>query len=238
MTVLQLIQMALKACGAVGIGQTALASDTADALTYLQMMLAQWQERRWLVYSLTDLPLTSTGAESYTFGAGGDFNFPYVPHLESAFFRQTIDSIPQSIDYPVRIINAREDYNRISLKSLSTFPQYCFYDAQYPLANVYFWPIAPAAMYELHLTVMTQLPLLTGLTQTLILPPAYQEAIVQNLAVRLRVHYQLPEDQVLSALARVALQTLKLANAQVPRLQMPDNLTRGGFYNVFSDQAN
>ncbi len=238
MTVLQLIKMALKACGAVGIGQRALASDTADALTYLQMMLAQWQERRWLVYSLIDLPLTSTGAQSYTFGTGGDFNTPWVDHLEAAYFRQTITSEPQSIDYPVRLINAREDYNRISLKSLSTFPQYCFYDAAYPLANVFFWPIPPAAQYELHLTAATQLPLLTSLTQTLILPPAYQEAVVQNLAVRLRVHFQLPEDQVLTALARVALQTIKLGNAQVQRLQMPDNLTRGGFYNVFSDQAN
>ncbi len=230
--------MALKLCGAMGAGQSPASSDIDDAMNYLQMMMAQWQERRWLVYALQDQVLVSTGAQVYTYGPGGNFNTPWVDHLEAAFFRQTIPTNPNQIDYMLELINSREDYDRLSLKNLTTFPQYVFYDAQYPVANVYFWPVPPGSLYELHLSVVTQLPLITSLTQNLILPPSYQEALTLNLAVRLRVHYQLPLDPALNGLASVALQTLRNANAQIPRLRMPNNLNRGGFYNVFSDQAN
>ncbi len=37
----------------------------------MNMMLAQWQRKRWLVYSLDDVSFAPTGAASYTVGVGG-----------------------------------------------------------------------------------------------------------------------------------------------------------------------
>jgi hypothetical protein len=33
------------------------------------------------------------------------------------------------------------------------------------------------------------------------------------------------------------LNTIRNANAQVPRLQIPKSITRNGLYNIFSDQT-
>jgi len=66
-----IINLALKMAGVLGIGQTAQAEDANDALTVMNMMLAQWQRKRWLVYSLDDVSFAPTGATSYTVGVGG-----------------------------------------------------------------------------------------------------------------------------------------------------------------------
>ena len=57
-----IINLALKMAGVLGVGQTASAEDSNDALTLLNQMLAQWQRQRWLVYSLDDVSFTATGA--------------------------------------------------------------------------------------------------------------------------------------------------------------------------------
>lgn len=238
MKVQDIITLALKYIGVLGVGLTAQAEDSNDAFTILNMMLTEWQTQRWLVYALVDSAVTSAGALSYTVGIGGTFNIYRPDRLEAAFFRQVINSNPSNIDYPVQLLQAREDYNRFSLKSLETFPQYVFYDAAYPLGNVFFWPVPPAGLYELHITTKTALAAFTGLTETFNLPDNYQATVVYNLAARLRPMYGLPPDPSLTTLAAGALQVLRNSNAQVPRLQMPADLKKGGQYNVFSDQVN
>ncbi len=236
MTALDLITLALKMAGVIGVGQSISAEDSADALSILNMMLGQWQVKRWLVYGLQAQSLVSTGALSYTLGVGGDFNQPYTDHLESAYVRMLFGTSPQQPDFPLQIINSMEDWGRIRLKTLETWPQYVFYDAAYPLANVSFWPSPPAGLYEMFLVTKQQLSQLSGLAQTINLPLQYQEAILTNLSVRLRAAYGLPPDQIVLKLAADALNTLRNSNAQVPRLQMPATLTKGGWYNPFSDQ--
>jgi hypothetical protein len=71
MTPLDLITLALKKAGVVGVGQTPEAEDTNDAFSDLNMMLGQWNRRRWLVYHLLDVAKVSTGAASYTVGPNG-----------------------------------------------------------------------------------------------------------------------------------------------------------------------
>jgi len=61
-TASSIINLTLKMAGVLGIGQTASAEDANDALTLLNAMLAQWQRKRWLVYSLDDVSFPATGA--------------------------------------------------------------------------------------------------------------------------------------------------------------------------------
>lgn len=238
MIVLDLINLALKQAGIVGVGQTASAEDTSDSLTLLNAMMGQWAVKRWLVYALQDVALTSTGAQSYTYGPGGNFNVASTDHLESAYMRLLNATSPQEPDFPLDLITAYEDWGRIRLKTLTTWPQYVFFDGQFPLANVHFWPIPTAGLYEMHLITKTPLSSFTGLTQTINLPAAYQEALLYNLGLRLRTQYQLPPDPQLNALAAQALSTLRYSNAQVPRLRIPDSLLSGGWYNPWNDRVN
>ena len=86
----------------------------------MNMMLAQWQRKRWMVYSLDDVAFTPTGAASYTVGLGGTVNIPRPDRIEAAFVRLTNGAMP--VDYPLALLEAREDYNKIALKNLQTFP--------------------------------------------------------------------------------------------------------------------
>jgi len=179
----------LKAAGVLGVGQSALAEDFSDAFAALNAMLAIWNRNRWLIWHLIDAPLVSTGAISYTVGPGGNFNVPRPDRLEAAFFRQIVSSQPNYIDYPLTILQSREDYNLIALKNLVSWPTYIFYDAAFPLGNVYPWPVPQASIYELHLTLTDTLSGFTSYNQQINLPPEYFETLWTNLCVRLAAIY-------------------------------------------------
>lgn len=234
-TALDIITLALKISGVIGVGQTPLAEDANDAFTTLNMMLSQWQNKRWLIWHLIDVSFTSTGAQSYTVGTGQQFNCKRPDRLEAAFFRQLIPSTPNQIDYPLEIISARETYNDIALKTLTSFPSYIFYDSAYPIGFVYPWPLPQANLYSVHITIKEALNDFTSLNQVISLPEEYNAALLYNLAVRLRPAYQLPPEPTLLALAKDALAVIRGSNTQIPRLQLPRDLTRGGIYNVYSD---
>lgn len=238
MTPNTLINLALKMTGVLGVGQTASAEDTNDSFSVLNMMLAQWQRKRWLIWHLVDVSCASTGAVSYTIGTGANFNVARPDRIESGFFRQTITAAPNQVDYPMTLISSREEYNRIALKQLSTFPEYCFYDSAYPTGTLYFWPVPQASQFEMHLSLKEQLTQFTSLSQTINLPAEYQEAIMYNLAGRLRPMYQLPPDPTITSLAVASLDVVRGANAQIPTLTMPDDMTLGKpGYNIYSDRG-
>jgi hypothetical protein len=234
-----LITLALRDSGVIGTGQNPLAQDVNDAFTRLNQMLAQWQRKRWLIWHLIDLGILSTGQQSYSIGPGGDIEVPVRPdRLESAFFRQIVNtSVPNQIDYSLEILESREDYNRIALKQLSSFGMYVFYDSAWPLGNIFVWPVPQASIYEIHISIKELLNAFTTLNETIMLPPEYEAAITFSLMQRLRVAYRLPKDPGIDGLAKDALNTLRKANTQIGRLQMPTGIVRpSGYYNVYSDQ--
>lgn len=220
-----IITQALKAAGVLGVGQSALADDTADALLALNWMISQWQRKRWLVYHLVDVPLVSQGKASYTIGPGGDFNVPQRPDkISSAFVRQLVASPSLQADFGLEIIEAREDYNLITLKNYPSFPSSIFYDSAFPLGNVLFTPTPGAGQFEIHLAIKDTLQQFASTTDEIVLPAEYFAAMQFNLARRLRVNYQLPVDPDLNALARDALNVVRGADLQIATLQMPSDL--------------
>lgn len=235
-TVNDLIAYTLKGIGVIGVGQTAQAEDLSDAFSTLQMLMGQWQRRRWLIWHLIDVAKVSTGAQSYTIGPGMDFSVPRPDRIEAAFVRQTVPTQPSTIDYPLRLLEAREDYNDIALKTMPSFPQWIFYDAAFPTGFIYPWPVPPASIYEIHLSLKEQLVQFTGPAQVINLPPEYLEALWSNLALRLALLYGVQVNPAVAALATASLAVVRGANAQIPRLKMPRDLNRtGGIYNIYAD---
>lgn len=65
------------------------------------------------------------------------------------------------------------------------------------------------------------------------MPPEYEEAIRYNLTIRFCEMYQYPLNPNTVLLAKAALNTLRVSNAQIPTLKMPNSLRNrngGGFY--------
>ena len=250
MTPRDLITLALKQVGAVGIGQPARPEYLADGLTLLNMMLAQWAQRRWLVYHLQDVSFPATGALSYSIGPGGTVDMPRVDRIEAAFARlnpgprddgfildassldvgvldpdQSLRGLPAaaSIDYSLDVLPSREDYNQIGMKGQRGFPSSIFLDSGSPLGQLYVWPI-PGPQFEIHVSVKRPLGRFADLDAESDLPDEYTEALLQNLTVRLCPIFQVPLNPVVAALASSALNTIRNSNAQVPRLLMPAGL--------------
>lgn len=231
-----ILTLAFKDAGILGVGQTMLAEDYNDGLLRMNMMIAQWRVKRWLVWHLVDKSVVSTGAQSYSVGPGGDIDVPLRPDkLEAAYFRQL--NLSQSVDYPLQIMFSREDYSRITLKSLVSFSKAIFYDNAYPLGRIYPWPVPQASLYEVHIILKDVLSEFADLTTLFSFPPEYLAALHYNMVVRLRAAYRMPEDPGFNGLAADAMQTLRSANTQIPTLVMPDNLVRPGVYNIYSDQT-
>lgn len=243
MTPVSLIRLALRDAGVSGQGQAPNDEDNNDAFSHLNMMLAGWNRNRWLVYHLIDLFVLADGTDIYTVGPGQMFNTVRFDKIEYAFRRYVtnygglnfgsdiggfiIGSDPidgpqaQGIDTPLRIITAREEYDNIVMKGLIGPPQVVFYDSAYPTSRVYFYPWPAAGSYEMHLSVKEALTAFPDLTTDINLPPEYQEALLFNLGARLRLSYQMPPDPALDRLAAASLNTIKLANTQIPRARMP-----------------
>jgi hypothetical protein len=244
-TIGDLCSAQLRECGAVGIGQTASADEITDAWARTQWMIQQWERKRWLIYHLVDLHLVSTGAQTYTVGPGGDFNTGTAKlsarpnRLESAFLRQIQTTPPNQIDYPLEVIQSWEDYGRIALKSLVSFPGAVFLDTDWPLGVLHTYPVPNANIYEIHLQVRAQLPQsFPTLATEIVLPYEYYAAILYIGALRLRPKYRLPTfpGDPLPGLAKDAANVLRTGNAQIARLVMPGGLLQGSQYNIFSDR--
>lgn len=232
-----IITLALKNAGVIGLGQTPTAEDMNDACALLNDMIAQWQQRRYLVYRLVEKTVPCNGSQFYTIGPGGDISVAQRPaEINAAFARQTINNVPNQIDYPISILPSRETYSQIAMKSLQSFPEWGWWDADTPLGKFYVYPVI-TNQFTLHVVFREQLQTVVSLTDQITLPAEYREALMYNLALRLVGAYATPLNPVLPGLARAALETIRSINAQVPTMGMPTVLRKGVHYSIFSDRA-
>lgn len=225
-TPVDLIHLCLKTSGVVGVGQEPDFEDTNDVFTILNSMIGQWNRERFLIYHLVDQAIPSTGAQFYTIGTGGDFNVARPDRLEAAYVRLLPILNNQPFDYQCALIDSREDYSTIALKNLQTFPNSVFYDSDWPLGKLYFWPV-PTTQFEMHVVIKEHLTQFPTLTTTIVLPPEYLDALIWNLTVRIKPLYQLPPDPTSVALAKNALAVIRQANTQIAQLRMPSAVLNG-----------
>jgi len=241
------IFLALRMAGRITDTQSVAddSKDVNDAFSLLVMMLAQWQRKRWLLWNEQQASVVSTGANWYTIGPGQDFDVARPDKIHAAWCRlqQFSYSIPgdnplaeqlpfllganpltvthNPVDLPLQIIEAREDWATIAIKDLRSIPSAVFYDSAWPTGRLYFWPVPIAAQYELHIIVKASLPAYASVNDDLGLPPEYLDAVVSNLACKIALASGGQVSPLLLAEARASLNTIKLANSQIPLLSMP-----------------
>lgn len=154
-TARDVIELALKEAGVLGVGQTALSEDINDCFTLLQNMIAQWQKRRWLVPSLFTISMPGNNAISNTIGDGQYYNTPRPDKINAAYAVQ-LNTGSTPVSFPMYPIFSYEDYSLIAIKQLNTLPTRYFYDGAFPFGNVFVYPI-PSPMYQINLIIKSQL---------------------------------------------------------------------------------
>jgi len=218
-----LIAATLRTAGVTGVGQTPMAEDANDALDLMIEIIETWKRERFLAWRNTEVIIPSTGALSYAIP-------DRPPRIDSAFARLPSEQVMTSpagsgpLDFPLGIIDSQEDYNDISLKSLSSFPAAVWYAPDYPAGSLWFWPVPPADQYDLHVFYRAGLPNYTTLIDPLALPAEYVRALRYELAISLQINYGLPANRAHVGALMGIKATIKAANAHVRNMQMPGSL--------------
>lgn len=235
-TARDLITLALQDAGITGQGLSPGATDINNGLTRLNDMISQWQRNRWLIWHLVPTDLAMTGATYYTIGDGQQFAVTRPDRLEAARIIQNNPPVPNDVGWPMQLVESMEAYNNIRLQHLGSFPRYVFYDADFPVGKVYFWPL-PSNIYTGRVITKAVLQTFANLSTVYNMPEEYKRAIRFNLQSEMLMAYKLPPDPILEKKAASTLNVIRNANAQIPVLQVPNELVRPGLYNIYTDNS-
>lgn len=157
-------------------GQDALDSlnGLIDALTNDPLM----QHNRELI----EAPFVN-GQASYTFGPGGEINYPRSVSIENAFVRQG------TTDWPIVEINNNQYAQIVQKTTGNSYPLYFYYRAKYPLGEISFWPV-PQGNTTLFMNVRDSLPKYDNINQDINWPPGYERYLSYELAKEIAPEYR------------------------------------------------
>ena len=245
-TGLDVVKEALKKAGVTGKGRAPDAEDTTSALADLNDMIQQWNTQRWIIWEVIDKGVVSNGGNSYPIGPGagalpGGIELPIAPrNLKAAYVKllQTSGS-GLNVNQPLEVIPSLEEYSRLSLPQLVSFPQYVYLQASYPIGTIKPYPLPNATIYEIHVIVQNPIIAIDLNTDLSVLPGYYIPAFKFNLAQILRQAYGRgrTRDSYLDQLASNSMEIVINANLQISELVMPKVLVnQQNGYNIFSDQ--
>jgi hypothetical protein len=153
-----------------------------------------------------------TGAESYPLAIR-------PVRLTSAYVHYA------GISFPVAIVPSQVWAQPKDRTATSKFAKELYYDAGYPVATVFLWP-APGIGSTLKLYVLAPLAQFASLSDTINLPPGYEQALRYGLAGVLAPEYgsALPpeyQQQAAQATANIATMNAAAIGQAPPATQVP-----------------
>ncbi len=220
----QLVQDVLSEVGAYGVGDNLDNADAQLVLRAINRMVDSWANENHMLYEhFIDSLTMVAGTASYA-----------STLLASALRPVSVESWYVSldgVDYPGEIIT-REEYNNISVKSVTGVPRLMALTARTNTQTMSFYP-APDAAYGLRLTV--RLPLAATpitIATTVILPIGYEQALVKNAAVQVAPSFGRVPSPLLLQQATEARRVLKRMNYEPVLLASEMSTSRG---NIITD---
>ncbi len=177
-TVNDLIKATFRKLNVVGVNGDPSANQLSEGLDNINRMLSMWNTDGLIKYYIQRETFNFVaGQQSYTIGSGGDFNT--VRPVE--ILEITTDS--SGITYRIDLVNYA-DWMRITNKSESEeTPSWAYYEPSYPLGRVYFWG-KPTSTNSV--VIASEKPFSAFSNgDTVSLPPGYEKAVIDNLALEL-----------------------------------------------------
>lgn len=171
-----IINDALLAFGGIGEGQTMRAEDAQFALRNLNRMLGSWSNQPLLIVALREGTLTFVaGTPSYSTSL---LSTGRPVRIVSAFVRAG------GLDYPIDTSIPKDEFDLIPQKTLTGIPEICYVDADAPDSVLWPYPV-PNDAYVMHVTGSYVIGENLTLDDDIVLPPGYEDGIVDGLAVKL-----------------------------------------------------
>ena len=233
-----IINAALRICGAIAKGEQPTADESNDALQSLNLMLDHWSARRLIVRATIQYSHALVANQaSYAIGAAATWNTAKPITVTSAFIRDS-----NNVDEPVDVIS-REEYDSYGDKAITASrPVAICYDPgaaqqvnQQGTILVYPMPDA-STTYTLFMQMQNSLNDFTTLTDTVTFEAKYGEAMKYELAKRLwreyhESHEPIPGD--ILNFAERAMCVLEKTNHVLPRAAM-EIPPRKSVFNIYT----
>lgn len=201
-TVRDLITDALAANGALGQGESLSDDDVQLCLRRLQRMIDSWANDVLTVFDTTEGTMTLVaGTTSYSTTS---LSSGRPVSVQNMFLRL------DNVDYPVTMID-EESYDAQCYKPATGLPIYCQYAPSYPNGTFYFYP-TPSDAYVAHVKGRYPLGSSWTVNTAVSLPPGYEAALCDNLAVDVASAFGRPVSAALAESARKAKVALQMAN--------------------------
>lgn len=228
-TVATRIQRALRLLGVLESGATPTTNEYSDGLVALNAMLGMWRNDGLLCYAQQTESLTlSASTASYTIGPSGTLNTTRPLEILAAW----IEGYP-----PMRILTA-EEYASILVKTQTADrPECVHYEPTMSTGTLYVYPV-PNATLTLKLLTWVMVADFAATSDTVTLPPGWDEAIDSNLGVHMAPEYNVAVPAAVAKMASDSLKAIKRTNAQPVKAGVSELvlLAGGGARNIQTDE--
>ena len=234
-TVLDLTTVALKEIGVLAAGEVPNSEDAADALAALNRLIDQWAAERLQIYTITRTPWTIvSGTQNYAVGTGVTVNVARPVYVEHVSYLDTTLSPNQEI--PLGELTDA-GYQQTSVKALTgSAPTSFYYNPTYPTGTISLFPVPTSSTLQGVLYSPVAVARFAATSDTVALPPGYEEMIVTSLALRLATPYGRQPDPMLLDRQREARAIVKRSNWRPADLSFDaGSLINGhGVYSIYT----
>lgn len=215
MTWNELVQQALQIGNLVPRGQSAAPEINQDGQTALTFLLSEWSRDGLLPpsSSATEATLVA-GQRIYTVGPGGDFTSRPVLLTQAIVFGASLNDVR----LPVEVLDW-DEFEALTFPSAQGLPKQVSVNFQYPQLQIGVYP-TPNTNYKLRLVGQFPWAAIT-FTDQVSVPPGFDSAILDNLAVKICQNYNRAVPAWLILRARDGKSSIVMA--QPPLDQANDN---------------
>lgn len=227
-----IVYAALRKAGVLTVaGRLYSASQLSDAVHELNRMLGSWSTLRTAIHSLAIRQWQTTPSHNpHTLGPGGDWDGPRPVKIVHA------NVVVGGARYLVDVDLGSEEYASIAIPGATGMPSKLYNDRAAELARVYLYP-APGASYTLELFCWEPLPQFTAPEDRVVLPDGYEDAIVNNLALRLAgIFPDARPSPLLPDWARESLARIRSLNAPSPVMQCDYGVAVGRPFDIIAGE--
>ena len=199
---------------------TLTTAEQATHLATLNSMLDSWRIDKLLVYRIVESTFTlQVGFDTYTIGAGGNFNVERPDKLEDTCF-----IMYQNTQYPVSVVD-EATLTAQQTQAQTQMPRMIYLDPAFPLANVFF-DYTPDKAYEFHLKTWSSLQQFTTISDVHALPSGYQRALESNFAMEAAAGYITAPSEVVR-IAKESKTKIAQQNRRITYLTLDPGVTQG-----------
>jgi hypothetical protein len=228
-TVLQIITDSLQDAGIISAIETPSNADAQKAFRLLNRMLDGDSTEDLMIYNqVQEVFSLAAGNQTYTIGPSGNWNTTRPIDVTRMYMRDSNGN-----DLPVKMLSY-EEYADILCKPITaTLALSAWYNAGMPLSQITLWPIPQDTTYSAVVWSWKQISSFTSLSDTVILPPGYEDYIESNLTVRCCAAFNRPCPADIKEWAVDSKAKLKKINIDVPIMGFDTALVGGLNANTF-----